>query len=91
MILEILIYLKSLLSPLLVPLCFLSAWTILFLMASNLFFVLKDLAKNTQLMHRIPCSSCQFFVNDPRLKCTVRPQIANTEEAIDCYDYQKYK
>jgi hypothetical protein len=39
-------------------------------------------------MHEIPCSECKFFTNNHRLKCTVRPTIANTEEAIDCSDYR---
>lgn len=39
-------------------------------------------------MHQIPCSKCQFFTNDYRLKCTAQPYIANTEEAINCSDYQ---
>ena len=39
-------------------------------------------------MHSIPCTKCRFFTNDHRLKCTVKPQIANTEAAINCYDYQ---
>ena len=41
-------------------------------------------------MHRIPCTKCRFFTNDYRLKCTVKPQIANTEDAIGCRDYQNY-
>jgi hypothetical protein len=39
-------------------------------------------------MHEIPCNGCQFFTNDYRLKCTVHPQIANSEAAINCRDYQ---
>jgi len=39
-------------------------------------------------MHQIPCTKCRFFTNDYRLKCTARPHIANTEEAIHCLDYQ---
>ncbi len=39
-------------------------------------------------MHQIPCTKCQFFTNDYRLKCTAQPYIANTEEAINCIDYQ---
>ncbi|HEY9823404.1 MAG TPA: hypothetical protein V6D35_21935 [Candidatus Sericytochromatia bacterium] len=38
-------------------------------------------------MHQIPCTGCQFFTNDYHLKCTVRPSIANSEEAINCSDY----
>lgn len=39
-------------------------------------------------MHQIPCSNCQFFTNDYRLKCTVNPSVANTERAINCCDYR---
>ncbi len=39
-------------------------------------------------MHQIPCSNCKFFTNDHRLKCTVSPSIANTEQAINCGDYR---
>jgi hypothetical protein len=89
--LEILIFCKSLLSFFIVPLCFLTAWILLYLIISNLFFAARDLSKTVKLMHQIPCTNCQFFVNDSRLKCTVRPAIANTEEAINCYDYQQSK
>ncbi|WP_279327060.1 hypothetical protein [Crocosphaera subtropica] len=39
-------------------------------------------------MHEIPCSHCQYFTNDYHLKCPVNPFQANTEEAINCKDYQ---
>ncbi|WP_315862613.1 hypothetical protein [Geminocystis sp. NIES-3708] len=38
-------------------------------------------------MHKIPCSRCQYFTNNYRLKCTLQPLIANTESAIDCSDF----
>ncbi|WP_322744170.1 MULTISPECIES: hypothetical protein [unclassified Coleofasciculus] len=38
-------------------------------------------------MHQIPCAYCQFFTNDHRLKCTVNPSIASSENAINCRDY----
>jgi hypothetical protein len=38
-------------------------------------------------LHQIPCSSCAFFTGDYRLKCTVHPTIAMSEEAIDCRDF----
>ena len=41
-------------------------------------------------MHRIPCTKCRFFTNDYRLKCTIRPKIANTESAIGCREYQAH-
>lgn len=89
--LEILIFCKGLLSFFIVPICFITGWTLLFLIISNFFFAFKDLSKTVKVMHQIPCPNCQFFVNDSRLKCTVRPSIANTEEAINCYDYQQSK
>lgn len=39
-------------------------------------------------LHQIPCDRCAFFTGDYRLKCTVRPFSALTEDAIDCNDYE---
>ena len=39
-------------------------------------------------LHQIPCSDCEFFTNDYRLKCTVRPCVACTEDAIGCTDFE---
>ncbi|BAU67270.1 hypothetical protein STA3757_46810 [Stanieria sp. NIES-3757] len=50
-------------------------------------FILDAVARAKQ-MHQIPCTQCRFFTNDHRLKCTIQPQIANTEQAIDCSDYR---
>lgn len=41
-----------------------------------------------QRLHRIPCHRCTFFTDDYRLKCTVHPHKALSEEAIDCLDYE---
>jgi hypothetical protein len=38
-------------------------------------------------LHQIPCSSCAFFTGDYRLKCTVNPVTAMSEEAINCRDF----
>jgi hypothetical protein len=74
--------------PILVPICFLSAWSLSFLVCWSLWNAIQDGAATAQKMHQIPCSGCQFFTNDYRLKCTVRPSIANTEDAVSCMDYQ---
>lgn len=74
--------------PLLMPICFLSAWSLTFLFGYSLWSAIQEGAATTQKMHQIPCSGCQFFTGDYRLKCTVQPSIANTEEAIQCLDYQ---
>lgn len=56
------------------------AWTFLSAIVSGIAIAKK--------MHQIPCTKCRFFTNDHRLKCTAQPHIANTEEAINCIDYQ---
>ncbi|MBW4579035.1 MAG: hypothetical protein KME42_05590 [Tildeniella nuda ZEHNDER 1965/U140] len=41
-----------------------------------------------QRLHQIPCYRCIFFTGDYRLKCTVHPHKALSEEAIGCLDYE---
>ncbi len=65
----------------------LGAWTLLGWLGWALWQNLQGIWHQAQQMHRIPCSGCEFFTGDYRLKCTVRPQIASTEAAIDCLDY----
>ena len=36
---------------------------------------------------RIPCKSCQYFVNNTYLKCAVHPNIVLTQKALNCSDY----
>jgi hypothetical protein len=74
--------------PFIVPVCLVCAWifvAMLFLTLKNAVSAVADRAKQ---MHQIPCTNCQFFNNDYRLKCSVNPHIANTENAIDCCDYR---
>nr|WP_042342501.1 hypothetical protein [Calothrix sp. PCC 7507] len=73
---------------LLIPICFISAWSLIILVAWNLWTAARDSVATAKQMHQIPCPGCQFFTDDYRLKCTVHPSIANTEEAIDCGDFQ---
>jgi hypothetical protein len=74
--------------PLLVPLCFLLAWGIVILFGWTLWSALHDAIARAEQMHQIPCTGCQFFTNNHRLKCTIQPRIANTESAINCPDYR---
>ncbi len=74
--------------PLLVPICFIVAWTVTILAVLSLWSAARDSVTTAKQMHQIPCTGCQFFTDNYRLKCTVRPSIANTEEAINCSDYQ---
>ncbi|MEH2055073.1 MAG: hypothetical protein V7K97_02585 [Nostoc sp.] len=74
--------------PLLVPICFVVAWTVIILVVLSIWAAARDSVTTAKQMHQIPCTGCQYFTDNYRLKCTVRPSIANTEEAINCSDYQ---
>ena len=86
--LQILYFLIKAIQPFLVPICFLVAWTLIILSAWSLWATATASVKQAQQMHQIPCTGCQFFTDNHRLKCTVHPSKANTEEAIHCIDYQ---
>lgn len=75
------------LQPILVPLCFLTAWTLVVLVFWNISMAARDAIACAKQMHEIPCDNCQFFTGDYRLKCTVHPTYALTEEAINCLDF----
>jgi hypothetical protein len=87
-VLRILYLLIHAIQPFLVPICFFCAWALIILTAWSIYSAVKDSVATTQKMHQIPCTNCQFFTGDYRLKCTVQPTIANTEAAIECLDYQ---
>jgi hypothetical protein len=87
-VLQSVIYLFHLIQPLIVPVCFFCAWGLTVLICWSLWTAARDSVTTAQQMHQIPCTNCQYFTNDYRLKCTVRPSVANTEEAINCLDYQ---
>ncbi|EFA70753.1 hypothetical protein [Cylindrospermopsis raciborskii] len=84
---SVLIYIINNLQPLLIPICFVMAWSIITLLVVNLWTATKDTVQIAQKMHQIPCPNCQFFTNNYRLKCTVNPYTASTEAAIGCKDY----
>ena len=68
-------------------LCF-CVWTLIF---SCLFWRLIAIAKQAiqhlQRLHQIPCDKCAYFTGDYRLKCTVNPMVAMSEQAIGCRDF----
>lgn len=85
--LEVVIKFIAVLKPIIVPICFITAWMLVILVFLSLWNAIAETAYRAKQMHQIPCSQCQFFNNDYRLKCTVHPDIANSEEAIGCRDY----
>ncbi|HAC66269.1 MAG TPA: hypothetical protein DCF68_22725 [Cyanothece sp. UBA12306] len=86
--LQLLYNLIQIIQPILVPLCFIAAWGFILILGWSLWNALVDTTNRAKTMHQIPCSNCQFFTNDYRLKCPVNPLSANTEQAIDCPDYR---
>ncbi|MDR9898721.1 hypothetical protein G7B40_029800 [Aetokthonos hydrillicola Thurmond2011] len=86
--LQLLYYLLHTIQFLIVPICFFCAWALVFVVASSLWTAAKQSVSSAKQMHQIPCTNCEFFTDNYRLKCTVHPHAANTEEAIDCRDYQ---
>ncbi len=86
--LQLFLKLISVIQPFLTPICFIAAWGLLILAIWSLWSAARDSVSTAKQMHQIPCSGCQYFTADYRLKCTIHPSIASTEEAISCIDYQ---
>jgi hypothetical protein len=82
------IFLIKAIKLLLLPICFGCAWLLVALVIWSIWTSSRATFIRAKLMHRVPCTKCVFFTNDHRLKCTVHPDIANSESAIDCRDYQ---
>ncbi len=67
--------------------CF-SVWTVV---ATLLFWrsltIFQQGINHLKRLHQVPCSNCAYFTGDYRLKCTVNPVLAMSEEAIGCRDF----
>ncbi len=74
--------------PVIIPFCLITAWMFILMLGSSVIAMVVDVIKRAKKMHKIPCSDCQYFTNDYRLKCPVNPFQASTEEAINCRDYR---
>ena len=75
-------------APFVGPICLFMAWFLVILVAWSIWGAIAATLVRAKEMHQIPCAYCQFFTNDYRLKCPVRPTFALTEEAIGCPDYR---
>ncbi|MEL6494993.1 MAG: hypothetical protein AAFQ41_07695, partial [Cyanobacteria bacterium J06623_7] len=78
-----------LIKPILLQLRAVGAFSIVGLCAWSLISCAIDVVAQAKKMHQIPCTKCRFFTGDYRLKCTVNPAVANTEQAIGCSDYHQ--
>ncbi|MGL4619755.1 hypothetical protein [Chroococcidiopsis sp.] len=71
------------------PIGFIMGWTILFLMLSKIGVAARDeLLFTIKRFQKVPCRNCQYFTNNPYLKCAVNPGAVLTEEALKCSDYR---
>ncbi|AFY49104.1 hypothetical protein Nos7524_3307 [Nostoc sp. PCC 7524] len=68
--------------------CALSAWAIMILLLWSIWRTLKKGISFLWRLHQVPCHNCEFFTNDYRLKCTVHPKKACSEQAIECIDFE---
>jgi hypothetical protein len=90
-VLQFAVNFASLFQPVMLPLRFIGACSILSLCSWSVASFIMDAVSRAKEMHQIPCSKCRFFTGDYRLKCTINPHLANTEEAISCKDYYEIK
>ena len=68
---------------------FIGFWVFLMILFSlSVVRAFKEGAEQVRKLHRIPCYKCDFFTNDYRLKCTVHPSLACSEEALGCMDFE---
>ncbi|MDZ7960280.1 MAG: hypothetical protein RMY34_20760 [Aulosira sp. DedQUE10] len=68
--------------------CALCAWIIMILLLWSICLTLKKGINYVQKLHQIPCHNCEYFTNDYRLKCTVHPKKACSEQAFGCLDFE---
>jgi hypothetical protein len=69
--------------------CIVCAWTIVISCIWSVFLTLKKGRNYLTMLHEIPCHNCEYFTNDHRLKCTVHPTKACSEQALNCIDFEQ--
>lgn len=89
--LNLLLSLKQWLAPMLEPFCFITAWSLVAIVLWSFWTMTRDGLVTVKRLHRIPCANCQYFTGNYQLKCAVHPDVALTEGAIDCMDYQGFR
>ncbi|AFZ33031.1 hypothetical protein ABN584_09005 [Gloeocapsa sp. BRSZ] len=74
--------------PITTPLCMVSVSSLLAVFLWSIAIATRDGIARLKQLHQVPCSRCAYFTGDYRLKCTVHPCKALTEDAINCLDYE---
>lgn len=68
--------------------CFGCAWALIVLFCWSAWQTCCQGIQQLKRLHGIPCSRCAYFTGDHRLKCTVHPYTALSEDALDCVDFE---
>lgn len=74
--------------PAIPVICAMIAWSLVSAIALSFITTVRRSIANLRKVYQIPCSRCAFSTSDYRLKCSVRPTEAFSEEAIGCYDFE---
>jgi len=82
------LFLSGIIKPLAFPAYCLCGLTLAGVFLWSVWTAGKDGVARLRRLHQIPCDRCVFFTGDYRLKCTVHPVKALTEDAINCTDYE---
>ncbi len=62
-------------------------WGMMFRLAIDFVQVMRRNFASVRRLHSIPCAGCCYATGDYRLKCSVHPTSAFSEEAINCCDF----
>lgn len=75
-------------SLLLVPICFIAIWAGVVCIIADTWKLNRKEVKNTRQLAQLPCKKCQYFSNNPYMKCAVNPYVAMTPAANDCAEFR---
>ncbi|MEC4816105.1 MAG: hypothetical protein SAK29_22960 [Scytonema sp. PMC 1069.18] len=71
----------------LLPFSLITFWLLIAFKLLNTLNSANNKIATFNILTKVPCRNCQYFANNPFLKCAVRPDTALTEEAMNCPDY----
>jgi hypothetical protein len=63
-------------------------WGFIAILSLSVWAFFREMVNMSQRTHQIPCPRCRFFTNCAALKCTVHPETALSERAIQCPDFR---
>lgn len=73
---------------LLIPICFVAVWAAVVCVIADTWKLNRKDMKTSKDIAQLPCKKCQFFSNNPYVKCAVNPCVAMTTAANECQDYR---